>query len=155
MLMIAVKNYNDQALTGGLSDGSLKKVSRYLKDAAQAHEINSKNAFFKSLKKAYANVPHSQLGTRMAADIVESYLQVEAYDQVIETAEQMERQGYYTASDSAAENYDLFRIFANKSEAHEALCEPGKARIALEKALDYQLESGEEVDVEMLMLLSK
>ncbi len=155
MLAIAKKNYEDQLVTIDNYSAAFKKVTRHLNDAKQAHENNSKNKLIKCLQKAYTLLPHTQLGTRMAADIIESYLQVEAYEEVIATAEEIERQGYYIAPNSRHECFDLCRIFANKAEALDAIGEYKAASRAREKALTYHLDSSDDVDVEMLQLFSK
>ncbi len=155
MLAIAHKSYDDQGLNKPSFDGNVALATRQLKKAVQAYEKNSKKKLITYLQKAYANLPHTQLGTQIAADIVESYLQLGEYEQVIATADEIQRQGYYMATDNYVENYDLFRIFANKAEAHEAMGDAPKTRNAREKALDYHLESNPTVDVEMLQLFSR
>ena len=116
--------------------------------------VAQKNYLDQALETAFSD-NDLDMALRQAADAVEAYLKAGNYAEVLSTAEQIERESYYTIPSRSSENFSLFRIFANKAEALNELGEPSRAKRAREKAFDYQLESSADVDIEMLQLMSR
>lgn len=149
MLAIAQKGYINQ------QDRSLdlKLSITNIKHALQAFERANRKRCIKALYKAYAALPHNPVGIRVAADIIETLLQVEAYAEITYMAVEIEREFHSPYTNTQEMNFHFFRIFSNAAQAYENLGELAQARHYHSLALDYQLETGDEIDLEMLNLL--
>lgn len=151
LLTIAQKSYVNQPVNKTeLSDSLLK-----IKQAVQAFEDRNKRRAIRALYKAYSFLPRNCQGIRICADIMETFMQMDALDEVIQVAHDIEGQYYYHYFDDARTHFNMFRIFANAAEAHATHGNMSQARRFSKMALDHQMETQENVDVEMMQLFMK
>lgn len=151
LLTIAQKSYINHPVAKKELRDSLANIKRALK----AFEQKNKTHAIKALCKAYSFLPHNCLGIRVCADIIESLIQIEAYAQVAELAHNIEAQYHYYYFTDSRTHFDMFRIFANAAEAHSIIGNNTRARRLSKIALDHQLETQDNVCLEMLTLFMK
>lgn len=131
----------------------LTKAHKHVKAALKAFENAQKPKFLRLLHKAYLNLPHTDLSLPFAADIVETYIQVGAYQEAIALAGQIERQFAFYDMDNAESNFHLFRLYSNLAQAYDHQGHPDCGRHYYLKAMDYQLNTQEDPDLELFMLM--
>jgi hypothetical protein len=151
LLTIAQKNYVKQPIQVPELRTSLSNIAHALK----AFESQNRQLAVKTLFKAAVFLPRNAQGLKICADIMESFMEMQAYDEAVRVARDMEAQSQAYFSEDKEGHFALFRIFANAAEAHEALGNASQARRLSKIALDHQLETQEKVDVEMLHLFMK
>lgn len=151
LLAIGQKSYIDQKVARPDLHDSLSKI----KDALKAFEGKNKQLAVKTFYKAYSFLPRNTQGIRVCGDIVETLMQIEAYEAVIQVARDIEGQYHAHYFHESESHFDMFRIFANAAEAHEHLGNTSQARRFSKMALDHHLETQDKVDLEMLQLFTK
>lgn len=149
MLAIAKKSYVFQ----GVLDSSYATALDHIKDGVQAFESAKQNLSARKLLLAYATLPNHEKSISISADIVESLLQMKAYEDAIKVAEHIERKVAMKAIESQSDHFNILRVYSNLAEAHSENNQPALARRYYHKTLDHIFESNQEPDLELVNLL--
>lgn len=149
MLAIAKKSYVFQ----GVLDSSYATALEHIKLGVQAFETAKEKLTIRKLLLAYATLPNHEKSISISADIVESLLQMKAYDDAIQVAEHIERRLALKTTESQSDYFNIMRVYSNLAEAHSENNQPALARRYYHKTLDHIYESSQEPDLELVNLL--
>jgi tetratricopeptide (TPR) repeat protein len=149
MLAISKNSYIFQDNT----DSRFEKAMTNIKLGIQAFETAKEKLSIRKLLQAFAALPKHDKSLSISADIVESLLQMKAYDDAIAVAEDIESHISTQFCSSKSDYFNIMRVYSNLAEAHSENHQPDLARRYYQKTLDHIFASEQEPDVELVNIL--